>query len=170
MTLSKNARLEASLEDCCPDIHKRQAKDFSMIISQEKKCTTWDGNVANIHDGFLIMQHSGVSYSTYISDHMYIAKPKCELLLIWAVFKNESPPWNICESIWIDHSIIINTIPNGLGCWILTAANVFYWEWCHFFIAKPVLKTSQVKHLLGSLLSLIHSRQTLCKEANDHVV
>ncbi len=55
-----------------------------MIISSEKKkkCTTWDGNVANIHEGVLIIQHSGVSYSTYISDRMYIANPKCELLLI----------------------------------------------------------------------------------------
>ncbi len=53
-----------------------------MIISSEKKCTIWDANVANIHEGLLILQHSGVSYSTYIIDHMYIANPECELFLI----------------------------------------------------------------------------------------
>lgn len=42
-----------------------------MIISP-KKNPTLDGSVANIHDGFSIIQQAGVNDSTYISDRMYI--------------------------------------------------------------------------------------------------
>ncbi len=172
MTLSKNACLEACLEHFCPKLHKSPAKrqrlQYGHLI--RKKCTIWDANVANIHEGLLIFQHSGVSYSTYISDHMYMANPECELLLIYKWIPT-------LQHLWINPNRAFNnnkyyTLLNGLGC-VNATTNCCQ---CCLLGMVPFLSLSmfkkilQVKHLLGSLPSLIHSRETWCKEASDHVM